>query len=76
LTFVKVGVHAGLVLLTMQESWIHSAVFCLGALLCAFLAVFLKTYTFKKMATRFSLYFLLSALLAPSTLWLKVHFVI
>jgi uncharacterized membrane protein len=73
---VTVGVYAGLVSRTMQESWIYSAIFCSEALLCAFLAVFLKTYTFKKAITGFSCYFLLSALLAPSTSWFKDRFVI
>jgi hypothetical protein len=66
---VAVGIYAGIVSRTLQESWIYSTIFCTEALICAAIAVFLKTYTLKKAITGFSAYFLISAFLAPCASW-------
>jgi hypothetical protein len=66
---VAVGIYAGIISRTMHEAWIYSTIFCSEALICAAVAVFLKTYTLKKSIAGFSLYFLTSAALAPLAWW-------
>jgi hypothetical protein len=71
---IAVGLYAGIVSRTMQESWIYATIFCSEALICAAAAVFLKTYTLKKAITGFSAYFLISAFLAPCSFWMREWF--
>jgi hypothetical protein len=71
---VSVGIYAGVVSRTAQEAWLYATIFCSEALICAAIAVFLKTYTFKKALTGFSAYFLISAFLAPSARWARDYF--
>jgi energy-converting hydrogenase Eha subunit A len=68
---VAVGIYAGIVSRTLQESWIYSTIFCTEALACAAISVFLKTYTLKKAITGFTAYFLISAFLAPCSSWTR-----
>ncbi|EAY11356.1 hypothetical protein TVAG_379380 [Trichomonas vaginalis G3] len=71
---VCVGIYAGLMCRTMQESWIYAALFCGESLVCACVAGIIKTYSFKKSITAFAIYYLISAIVTPITTWLSFAF--
>ena len=71
---ITVGIYAGLMCRTMQESWIYAALFCGEALVCACVAGIIKTYSFKRSITSFAIYYVLSAITTPISTWLGFQF--
>ena len=67
---VTVGIYAGLMCRTMQESWIYAALFCCESLICACVAGIVKTYSFKRSITSFAIYYVISAVATPISTWL------
>ena len=71
---VTVGIYAGLMCRTMQESWIYAALFLGEALICACVAGIIKTYSFKRSITNFAIYYVISAIATPISTWLAFQF--
>jgi hypothetical protein len=71
---IAVGVYAGIRSRTMRDAWIFAAVFGFEAVGSVCMAAVLKHHAYRKSLAAFALYFLISAVFAPSTYSLGVRF--
>ena len=71
---IALGVYAGFICRTMQEAWLYAALFSGEALVCACVSGLVKSYSFKKSISAFSLYFVISAITTPIASWLQLMF--
>jgi hypothetical protein len=71
---VTIGIYAGLLCRTMQESWKFAAIFSGESFICAALAVLIKAHALRKSITSFAIYFLASAVCSPIACWFRFKF--
>jgi hypothetical protein len=73
---ITIGAYAGLISMTMQESWIYSASFIGEALVCACVAGIIRTPSFKKSIFGIALYFVIAAVSTPIACYFGLQLVL
>ena len=71
---ISIGAYAGLSCRSMQEAWIYAAMFIGEAMVCACIAGIIKTYSFRKSLSSFTVFFVISAIVSPASCWLSFQF--
>lgn len=71
---VSVGIYAGLMCRSMQDSWIYASLFSFEALISAGITMFVKSYGIRRATKLFVMYFMLTAISTPIAAWFSFRF--